>query len=326
MAPVLHVLDVGHGNSAVMIDEDSIVIFDAGPRTTLLEFLHQEQIHHVDTVLISHADKDHVEGLISLIESETVTITRVRLNPNLVKKTEIWSDLNYLLEQKDRAGELDFVPSLTTKQSGEFDTANVHVEILAPSTGMAATGVGSKRQGKLRVTSNSISVVVRLLVCGQPRIILMGDVSLNSLVEMLTYVHDTTAEIMVYPHHGGHSDRDDPRMFAQTLCNAVKPKSVIFSIGRGLHGTPLPPVVSEIRKLVPTVRICCTQLSEHCAASPPISVPTHLGPRYSAGSLHGKCCGGTITINLNAALSQLQPTLDSHAKFIQLNAPTALCK
>lgn len=163
---VLHVLDVGHGNSAVLVDGQSVTVFDAGPRTTLLEFLVSEQITSIDTVLISHADKDHIEGLISLLESGIVNIGRVRLNSDLIKKTDLWHSLAYLLEQKDTNGELDFDVSLTTKQTNLFNTANVEIEVLAPSLGMAATGPGSKRKGKRILTSNSISAVFRLCYRG----------------------------------------------------------------------------------------------------------------------------------------------------------------
>ena len=34
--PRLFILDVGHGNSAVLVDTEGIVVIDAGPRTALL--------------------------------------------------------------------------------------------------------------------------------------------------------------------------------------------------------------------------------------------------------------------------------------------------
>lgn len=326
MATLLHVLDVGHGNSSVLIDEETVIVFDAGPRTTLLEFLDREQIQHVDVVLISHADKDHIEALISLIESRTVTIGTVRLNPNLVKTTAIWSHLTELLDLEDRERRLDFVPTLTTKDTGAFDTKNVQVQILAPSPGVAAAGVGSKRPEKTAITSNSISVVARLAVADQAYVILMGDISLTGFREMLKYCKDIATPIAIYPHHGGHSDRDDPLILAQELCAAVQPTCVIFSTGRGLHGTPLPNVVGELKRLIPGVRFCCTQLSEHCAAIPPSAPFKHLGARFSAGLSANKCCTGTITIALSGTPDVLQPVASEHAIFVQLNAPTALCK
>src|SRR5271170_7946139 len=63
--PSLTVLDVGHGSCAILAEVTRIIVFDAGPKTGLLEFLLQHQIDTIDLVMISHADRDHIEGLIA---------------------------------------------------------------------------------------------------------------------------------------------------------------------------------------------------------------------------------------------------------------------
>ena len=89
----LSILDVGHGNAAVLMDTDGIVVIDCCPDTTLLEFLREERIGHIDVVLISHADKDHIRGLITLVASEACSIGRVRLNSDALKDTDLWRSL-----------------------------------------------------------------------------------------------------------------------------------------------------------------------------------------------------------------------------------------
>jgi beta-lactamase superfamily II metal-dependent hydrolase len=64
--PSLTILDVGHGSCAILAEATRIVVFDAGPKTGLLEFLLQHQIDTIDLVMISHADRDHIEGLIAI--------------------------------------------------------------------------------------------------------------------------------------------------------------------------------------------------------------------------------------------------------------------
>ncbi len=324
--PTLHILDVGHGNSAVLVDGDSVTVFDAGPRTTLLEFLDAEKITKVDTVLISHADKDHIEGLVSLIESGTVDIGRVRLNSDLNKKTELWHSLVYLLEQKDRAGKLDFDVSLTTKQTGQFDTANVTIEILAPSLGMAATGPGSIRKGMRMLSSNSISAVFRLSYQGRPRAILLGDITLDAYKLLLVTTPSPSASVMVYPHHGGASERDDPVAFAKLLCTTIKPSTVLFSIGRGKFDTPIEGIVKAIRSISPQTRLSCTQLSEHCASHLPSIVPIHLTAKFAAGKASGCCCAGTISISFNDDFTELHPIVNAHDEFINKHTANPLCK
>lgn len=261
--PVLFVLDVGHGSCAVLCDTKGVVVIDAGPRTTLLEFLRSEGIDRIDTVLISHADEDHIAGLLSLLESKMVKIGRVRLNPDLAKDTKAWRDLNWLLDKGHCLGEIDFDTSLTTRHSGDFDCGEIHIEILAPSMFAVATSASPSGRSR-RLDSNSRSVVVRLARDGQALVLLAGDID-DVGFEALLHDHSAPrAPVLVYPHHGGRSGATSEIDFASKLCRAIVPSSVIFSIGRGKHDTPRPEIVETVRRELPGVRIACTQLSEHC--------------------------------------------------------------
>src|SRR5712692_10484656 len=115
--PNVTILDVGHGNCAVLVD-DKVVVIDAGPGTTLLDFLKEEGIKEVAVVLISHADEDHIKGLVSLLESQTVLVRLVRINSDGVKNSPTWNDLMYLLDEANKDGSVRFEVGLTTNQTG----------------------------------------------------------------------------------------------------------------------------------------------------------------------------------------------------------------
>src|SRR6185436_11845015 len=70
----LTILDVGHGNCAVLRDDRGAVIVDTGVGVTLLEFLEQCGITAIDAVLISHSDSDHVAGLIKLLSQPHIEV------------------------------------------------------------------------------------------------------------------------------------------------------------------------------------------------------------------------------------------------------------
>ena len=76
----LAVLDVGHGSCAVLLDSDGVVVIDAGPGSTLLEFLLEQGVSHVHVVLISHADEDHIAGLVALVACDDIQIDCVRVS------------------------------------------------------------------------------------------------------------------------------------------------------------------------------------------------------------------------------------------------------
>jgi len=303
-----------------------VVVIDTGLGNSLLEYLTERGIKTVDVVLISHADQDHIGGLVQLLSSEVVRIKRVLLNTDSEQGSEIWNDLLYELNQADNAGKLKFETSLTKNQSGEFDQGEVHIEILGPSKYLAGKGPGSKDKLGRKITTNSISAVVRLSRDKKPIALLPGDLDEVGLNDLIRSGVNLNAPFVVFPHHGGRVGSKNMAKFARKICEHVSPQTVVFSIGRGQHGTPNPEIVAAIRQHLAAIRIACTQLSEHCAQTLPTSSPNYLNDVYSAGREDKKCCAGTILINLDD-FDTILPLYSDHQKFIKLAAPTtALCR
>jgi len=319
------VLDVGHGNCTVVADTAGVVVIDAGPGPTLLEFLEKERIGKVDVIAISHADEDHIKGLISLLESARVSVDVVRLNSDAMKGSATWLDLTFVLNGLNREGRVRFDVGLTTNDTGSFDQGIVHIEVLAPTPGLAARGPGSRDYKGRRLTSNSMSAVFRLIRGARPIMLLPGDVDEVGLENLIDTTPDTKAEIAVFPHHAGATRASDLSRFATRFTEAASPKNVIFSIGRGRYATPRPEVVVAVRTAAPQVRILCTQLSEHCSSAVPVDDPSHLFDGISKGRESRKCCAGTIVFSVDGPDLSLCPTLDSHREFIAIAAPSALC-
>ncbi len=321
--PTLSILDVGHGNCAVLVD-NKVVVIDAGPGTTLLEFLEREGIKEVSVVLVSHADEDHVKGLIGLIESQAVTINTIHINSDAIKESSTWSHLAYLLDEENKAEHIRFEIGLTTNHSDQFSTASIAMEILAPSPGIAMKGAGSYDHKGRKLTSNTMSAVVRLLREGAPLVLLPGDLDETGLDNLIESGRDLRAAIAIFPHHGGGSAGTDLSKFASTFCSATAAQILIFSIGRGRYGTPRPEIIAAARAHSANLRVLCTQLSEHCASQLPKSDPTHLTDKISRGREFRKCCAGTLVLNLGKS-PVLLPMAEAHLQFISDSAPSALC-
>ena len=148
---ILSILDVGHGNSTVLTDTQGVVVIDAGPGSSLLEFLAQEGIREIEVLLISHADKDHIEGIISVLESNTVQVHAVQLNTDSQKRSKLWDDLTYQLNQEAQIANVHFEVGLTSQDTGRFDRGLVHIEVLAkPVLGRKR----SREQGPKETTFN----------------------------------------------------------------------------------------------------------------------------------------------------------------------------
>jgi beta-lactamase superfamily II metal-dependent hydrolase len=321
--PTLSILDVGHGNCAVLFD-DRVIVIDAGPGTTLLEFLEREGIKEVSVVLVSHADEDHVKGLVALVESRAVNIDTIRVNSDAIKESSTWSHLAFLLDEENKAGHIRFEVGLTTNQTDQFNTPSITVEILAPSPGIAMKGAGSRDHKGRKLTSNTMSAVVRLLREGAPLVLLPGDLDETGLDNLIESGRDLRAAIAVFPHHGGGPASSDLSKFASTFCSATGAQTLIFSIGRGRYGTPRPEIIAAARTHSANLRVLCTQLSERCASELPKSDPIHLTDKISRGREQRKCCAGTLVLNLGKSLTIL-PVAEAHLQFISNSAPSALC-
>ncbi|MET0395397.1 MAG: MBL fold metallo-hydrolase [Longimicrobiaceae bacterium] len=324
--PRLTILDVGHGNSAVLQTTSSVVVIDAGNRNTLLEFLRQQQINRVNLVLISHADQDHIEGLLAILSSGVFEIGQVRLNSDSMKGTAIWDDLLYELNNLHQEGTLYFEPLLTSDPDGIFNEGTIRLEVLAPSRYLVGKGAGSTDRAGRRLSTNSISAVIRLMHNGDPVALLPGDIDQIGLDHLVNSHEDGSAPVLVFPHHGGRSGDMDTATFAYQLCELVRPDIVIFSIGRNKFTNPQPEVVKGVQRSRNGVWIACTQLSKQCAADVTHTNPAHLAEAFADGKQGQKCCVGSFVINLNPSRSTMLPIHDAHQQFISRCAPTALCR
>lgn len=132
---------------------------------------------------------------------------------------------------------------------------------------------------------------------------------------------DASADILVFPHHGGSTGTTSVSAFTQDLCDLVQPKTVIFSLARN-STHPLPEIIQTIHQSNINVRIACTQLSQRCAAQVPTTAPNHI-QAFSMGNERRQCCAGTIVIDLDEFA--MKPEVTEHRAFIEQNAQMALC-
>lgn len=260
--PTLYVLDVRHGNSAVLIDDSGIIVIDAGPGSDLLDFLQENNINTIDILLLSHADQDHIGGAMSLLSSKEVEIKNVYLNTDSIKGSTIWDDLVYTLSDHHKRSEVYFEPSITPHLNGKLDRGRVTIEVLGPSAYLAAKGPGSIDRKKRKLTSNSISAVIRLLYDNKPIAIFPSDIDDVGLDNLLEDSNDIKAWLAVFPHHGGNPGRGDITLFTTTFCRAVQPERIIFSNGHNQSNFPNTAVIQAIENAPSSVRMYTTGSSD----------------------------------------------------------------
>ena len=236
--------DIGQGTAVLVRTHAHLLLFDTGPpmgddndagRRLLLPLLQARGEPRIDTLLLSHADADHVGGAQSLIDRLPVGALRSSLSPG-----------NPL-----RANPIPHTACLAG-QAWAWD--GVRFTILHPFAGDYRPGA----------KTNALSCVLRV-VDGQGRsALLTGDVEApgeGRLVARARAVPQDEgtrlrSDVLVVPHHGSRTSSTD------AFLDAVHPAVAVIQVGyRSRYGHPAPDVVARYRAHgIPVVR------SDHCGA------------------------------------------------------------
>ena len=264
--PHLTIIDVGHGSSAVLKDADTIAVFDAGRNGQCLRrYLTDNQITVVDVLIISHADTDHAGGLISVLLDPSINVKRLFINPDPTKKTISHLQLQCAIATARQRGETVVETQVTTSINGRLDTKDVRIEILYPSPEIVVSGVGGRDLRGNPLSSNSMCAAIRLLFRDQPKVLLAGDIDFSCIDYWTENEIDSSANILIYPHHGGLPGTSSPSEivnFTEQLVQRVDPVYVIFSIHRTRHNLPRRDVLAVLEKSIRAPIFLCTQLPD----------------------------------------------------------------
>jgi competence protein ComEC len=343
--PFFLILDVGHGNCAILFDTEGVSIIDAPEGPTPLAALTEHEVDVIASTLVSHADSDHIEGLIPVLLNYEVN--RVYVNPDGSKAdSRVWEKFLCAVEDAQRrripprrltekryradASPPTILP-LSTDQSNSdgLGCGAVGVEVLWPRYSDVLRGQGHKtREGKTQ-TTNSLSAVLRYSYEGTSRVLLASDIDKVGLEQLLLAHPENKADVLVFPHHGGHSGSQDEVQFARELCNAVEPKYVLFSIGRNQYSNPLKDIMEGVKSSRSQPRIACTQLSPHCHSKdrPVPESKIHSNGLPAKGRASASCCAGSFKILLNGDTQITEPCAQSHQAFVRsLDSPLCLHK
>lgn len=306
------ILDVGHGNCAVIRDGQTCLVVDVAREVELLAEMERSGISRIEHLVVSHADDDHVRGALKLLPRDEISIGTVWFNPDSSKKTRTWRAFVGLAHDLYEAGRLNVSTAVNVATRELLSFGRIGVEVLHPDIFFSGFGPGmarrsdqnaSKNIGRVepKIESNSMSVVLRVHLGGRPALLLPGDLDSEALKRVLLREREISAPVLVFPHHGGRCGGTSTVEFTRALCSAVQPEMVAFSLGRGRYGNPLPEVVETIRSALPRARLACTQISTHCQVA----------------DLPSPSCAGSVLISLteDGGLN-VSPDLSDHRAFV----------
>jgi competence protein ComEC len=213
--------DVGQGDALVLAtaEEGRAVVVDTGPEPgPLAACLDRLDVSRVPLVVLSHLHADHVGGLDAVLADHAVGAVAVgpAREPGWA-----WKEVR---SKAAAAG----VPLVQLDAGQRLEWPGLSMEVLAPSGKevMPADGADGTE-------INNSSVVLRATTPAG-RILLTGDVELETQAHLLNARTDMSAEVLKVPHHGSRYTM--PELFA-----AVRPRIAVVSVGAGnRYGHPSP--------------------------------------------------------------------------------------
>lgn len=215
-------LDVGQGDSAVIeLPDGRTVLIDGGTRherfdvgkRVVAPFLWNRGIHHIDLVIGTHQQLDHVGGLIWILRHMSVG---EYWGGGIVRPEQFARDLQSALRVR-RIDERIAVRGQELLQAGPC-----HLNILNPLEQFSDGEMVRLQSG---TALNNHSIVSRLQ-CGQHSIFFAADIEADGLGRLM--VDDRRpVTLLKVPHHGARSSHD------QDWIHQLQPKYAIISVGAG---------------------------------------------------------------------------------------------
>ncbi|MBU1163422.1 MAG: MBL fold metallo-hydrolase, partial [Proteobacteria bacterium] len=233
------VIDVGQGSSALleMPKGFNLIIdgggfpdnstFDAGERV-VAPLLWRKKIKTIDTLILSHPNSDHLNGLLYIAENFNVK--------------RVWANC----DTADTVGYQRFM-EIIKKNSihmPEFkDISRTHIingvqlDLLYPPIDY----MDNNKRTWSDFNNNSLVIKVKF---GSKSFLFPGDIMTMAENELVTIAgDDLTSDVLIAPHHGSSMSN------SEIFIDSVKPETVIFSSGwRNSYRFPHPSVLKKYRE------------------------------------------------------------------------------
>lgn len=196
-------LDVGHGQAILaQLPGKANILFDAGSlyskdigRRIVLPFLSYSGVSRVDSIIISHNDVDHINGIPEI--AECCKVKNVYANEAFLVQADQWGTAKYLKESLGEKGfEIQPLSENVDLHSG------AKMKIIWPGEQIEDLSDNDKSQ-------------VLLVESGGGKILLCSDIERFAQMELLRIYPDLKADVVVVPHHG--SKRTAEQHFIENL-------------------------------------------------------------------------------------------------------------
>lgn len=217
----VHFLDVGQGDATLVMNGDSVMLIDAGDNsagTTVQMYLQKRGIEHLDYLVLTHTDSDHIGGadvVLTKFEVDTVFMG------DYAKDTAAYRDVIQALDDKGL--------SWSTPEAGNvYELGDATFTIIAPN-------------GSYSDPNNSS--VGLLLEKSDTRFLFTGDAEEEAEGEIVQNGLSLQADVYQVGHHGSRTST------TEELLDAMNPTYAVISCAEGNdYGHPNAQTLNRLRE------------------------------------------------------------------------------
>jgi competence protein ComEC len=232
-------IDVGHGNASLLelpygynmlIDGGGFSdnrVFDVGANI-VAPFLWQKKIRTIDSIVLSHPNSDHLNGLIYIAENFNVK--------NVWTNHEAADTVGYQMFMETIKKNNIQMPAYN-KITGAHDIHGVQIDVLYPPNDFI-----EKKEIETWRNLNNNSLVLKISF-GATSFLFPGDIKAQAEYELVSMVgNKLKSTVLLAPHHG--SKTSNTKMFLEK----VKPEVVVISSRyKSRFGFPHPSVLKRYK-------------------------------------------------------------------------------
>jgi len=199
----VHYIDVGQGDSSLIICNGKYMLIDAGENdkgTQVVDYLKNLGINHLDVLIGTHPDSDHVGGLDTVIKN--IDCDKIYLSGKF-SNSKTFIDV---LDAIENTGNTYIVPNVGDK----IKLGNADITVIGPIKEFEDNN------------NNSIALLVNF---NNKKFLFMGDTELEGEEQILLSGMDIHADVLKCGHHGSRTSS------SKAFVDAVNPEYAIISCG-----------------------------------------------------------------------------------------------
>lgn len=201
----VHFIDVGQGDSILILGPNCAVLIDAGERSagsTVVQYLRDQRVTRLDLVIATHAHADHIGGLVEVLTEFAVAEV---MDPGVAHTSRTFEDYLDIIEEKR-------IPFTEARAGMQRELGNgIRLDIFHPDEPLAAS-----------INNTSVVAVLRY---GKTSFLFTGDAEAAAEGEILNRGYQSRVDVLKVGHHGSSSSSS--LEFLQTF----RPGIAVISLG-----------------------------------------------------------------------------------------------